>query len=77
MTLQTLSGNVFEEQREEKSYLLAEVERWDIGFLKVMRHSMSSPARNTGPRAMEATTSIIWDVRSQQRQITVIQYNIV
>ena len=42
-------------------YLLAEVERWDMGLVKVMRHSMSSPARSTGPRAMEATTSIIWN----------------
>lgn len=41
------------------AYLLAEVDRWDIGLVKVIRHSKSSPARKTGPRDMEATTSII------------------
>lgn len=51
------------------SYLLAEVERWDIGLVNVMRHSMSSPARNTGPRAMEATTSIICEVTPQQHHV--------
>lgn len=56
-----------EEEKGVKSYLLAEVERWDIGLVNVMRHSMSSPARNTGPRAIEATTSIICKVRNQQR----------
>lgn len=30
-----------------------------MGFVKVMRHSKTSPAKNTGPRAIEATTSII------------------
>lgn len=53
-----------------KPYLLAEVDRWDIGLVNVMRHSMSSPARNTGPRAMEATTSIICNVRRQKHYIT-------
>lgn len=58
---------ICEEIKGDKSYLLAEVERWDMGLVNVMRHSMSSPARNTGPRAMEATTSIICNVRKQQR----------
>lgn len=37
-----------------------------MGLVNVIRHSMSSPARNTGPRAMEATTSIIWYDERQQ-----------
>lgn len=60
---------ICEEIIGDKSYLLAEVERWDMGLVNVMRHSMSSPARNTGPRAMEATTSIICNVRKQQRYL--------
>lgn len=64
-----------EEVKGAKSYLLAEVERWDIGLVNVMRHSMSSPARNTGPRAMEATTSIIcnqqrYDTEFKTRSLT-------
>lgn len=60
---------ISEEIKGDKSYLLAEVERWDMGLVNVMRHSMSSPARNTGPRAMEATTSIICNVKKQQRYL--------
>lgn len=60
---------ICEEIKGDKSYLLAEVERWDMGLVNVMRHSMSSPARNTWPRAMEATTSIICNVRKQQRYL--------
>lgn len=58
---------VIEEVEGVQSYLLAEVERWDIGLVNVMRHSISSPARNTGPRAMEATTSIIYIIRTKLR----------
>lgn len=58
---------IIEEAEGVQSYLLAEVERWDIGFVNVMRHSISSPARNTGPRAMEATTSIICIIRTKPR----------
>lgn len=51
--------SISEKVKSTKSYLLAEVERWDMGLVNVIRHSMSSPAKNTGPRAMEAATSII------------------
>lgn len=62
---------IIEEVEGVQSYLLAEVERWDIGLVNVIRHSISSPARNTGPRAMEATTSIICINR---KKTTVIKF---
>lgn len=70
-TEETMSRSVIgEEVKGVQPYLLAEVERWDIGLVNVMRHSRSSPARNTGPRAMEATTSIICNVTNPQRYVT-------
>lgn len=62
-------STINEEIKMDKSYLLAEVERWDMGLVKVMRHSMSSPARNTGPRAIEATTSIICNITKNAKVI--------
>lgn len=50
---------ISKDKKKKNINLLAEVERLEMGLVKVMRHSMSSPARNTEPRAMEATTSII------------------
>lgn len=60
----------------EISYLVADVERWDIGLVNVIRHSISSPARNTGPRAIEATTSIIWHGWRQNRHESQSMYEI-
>lgn len=69
--LAPILSTINKDVKREKSYLLAEVERWDMGLVKVMRHSMSSPARNTGPRAIEATTSIICSIRKQQQSYRV------
>lgn len=44
-------------------YLLAEVDEADNGLVKVITHSSTSPARNTGPRPSLANTSIMaWTV---------------
>lgn len=44
-------------------YLLAEVEEADNGLVKVITHSSTSPARNTGPRPSLANTSIMaWTI---------------
>lgn len=51
-------------------YLLADVDICDIGFVKVIWHSKTSPANNTGPRAIDATTSIIWEKQKGYMQAT-------
>lgn len=44
-------------------YLLAEVDEADNGLVKVITHSSTSPARNTGPRPSLANTSImVWTI---------------